>query len=111
MRLFAVAVLVFALGAGAAGCKTIYEPILVDGRVVAGVVVPPEPGPTDANRRPIAVPGEPGKFYVMRARTVVDWEGIGNGAGHFFEALGKGALVVGYFSLQVLAHLPACLCR
>jgi hypothetical protein len=70
---------------------TYYEPIVVEGRVVAGRMVPPQPGPYDLQRPAEPLRGEPGKYVVYRQRTTVDWRKVGLVTLEVLAAIGEGA--------------------
>lgn len=108
MRLLPMIGLLGALAVGAAGCKTVYEPIVVDGEVRAGVVTPPTAGPFDRQIPAEAVPGDPGKFVIYRARRTVDWDKVGDVTGDVIGGVGLALLYTAEISLRVAA---ACVCR
>ena len=107
MRLIAMTVLVCALGLGAAGCMTYLEPIVVEGRVVDGRMVAPEPGPYDLQRPAQPLRGEPGKYVVYRQRTAIDWRKVGIVTLEVLEVLAA----IGEGAGRCLAHCGSALAR
>lgn len=100
MRLLPMLGLLGALAAGAGGCKTVYDPIVVDGEVRAGVVAAPESWPGDLAPEP--VPGEPGRFVVYRPRTTVDWDKVGDVTGGVLQVTGEVLLIAAEVTGRVL---------
>ena len=107
MRLLPMLGLLGTLSLGGAGCKTVYDPIVVDGEVRAGLVVAPAAASVDGATQAEPAPGEPGRFVVYRPRTTVDWDKVGDVTGDVLEATGTALLYAAVITGRVLIECAA----